>query len=129
VTFIQISADTEVTVPLSVTLVNNGTSANTTLTIPKSGHWVIGCYVDGSVNLNSFGATATVQCGGLIGAGKVTNGWTNTGSGQFHAGFCVFGDATAGQYLQVNVACQFIVSGTATGLLYAHFVPTPAVPR
>lgn len=119
------SPDGEATVPVTyATLPASGTTAVTTLTFARTGHFVIGAYVDGQVNLNSFGATVTVTLGGVATGSKVTNGWTNTSTGTFHAGFVQHVDVAAGQTLTISITTAFIVGGNASGLIYAHFVPT-----
>lgn len=101
----------------------NGTSATSTLTIPRTGHFVIGVVVDGSANLNSFGSTITVNVGGLISASKATNAAANSGTQSFHAGWIQHGDYTAGQQISVNVSNTWVPSGSISITVYAHFVP------
>jgi len=122
------SPDGETTVALSwPTLpVGSGDTTTITLTIPRTGHFVVGAYVDGVAAMNSFGAGIDAILTGIIAATKTSNGWSNTGNPQFHQGWVQHGDYSAGQTLSIHLHCAFINGGNASGLLYAHFIPTAA---
>lgn len=101
----------------------NATSGTQTLSIPRTGHGFVGAIVDGTVNLNSYGSTITVNVGGVMSAAKTTNCGANSGTQQYHAGFQVDGDWSAGQVIQVSVSNQWVPSGSISGTLFYHFVP------
>lgn len=101
----------------------NATSGTATLTLSRTGHWFVGAVVDGTVNLQSYGSTITVNVGGVMSASKTTNCGANSGTQQYHAGFQIDGDFSAGQVIQANVSNQWVVSGSIGGTLFAHFIP------
>lgn len=104
----------------------NGTSATVTLTIPKTGHYVVSVVVDCVGNLNSHGSIISVNVGGIISGSKSSSGQNNNGNLDGRAGFVAHGTYTAGQTLTCNVSNAWIPTGSINISLFAHFVPSPS---
>jgi len=95
------------------------------LSIPRTGHFALGFQVSGTHNNNGFGAYAYLVLGGTAGlTGTQTNGnWTNTGSSSILGGYYTHGDYTSGQTVTVALVGDYLNTGSASGTIYAHFIP------
>jgi hypothetical protein len=106
----------------------NSTTPVTTLTIPKAGHWAFGAYAEMTANLNSHGSIMRIAVSGILNEMKQGNGQNNTNQMKFGAGFYGHAACSAGQQLNLYASNDWIISGTLTGLIYAHFVPSSSNP-
>lgn len=101
-----------------------------TLTLPKTGHWLVSatCTVNGS--WHSQGGDPQVTFTGSGGfSGSVQTSGTNSGSVlamQGGAGFVAHGAYNAGQTFTISSSSWRFDSGSRSATIYAHYVPSTA---
>lgn len=96
-----------------------------TLTLPRSGHFLIGYAASGSHTNAGFGTAVRFVVGGTAGLSDTrgASNWTNSGSSNFAGGYLADGNFTSGQTVTVALHGDFLNAGSASGTIYAHFVP------
>lgn len=101
--------------------------ATFTLTLPRSGHYVLGFYATGVHHNVGFGvAIRCVTTGSATGWGGQTlqnSSFSNSGDASLAFGYYTHADCSAGQTVSVDVRGDFVATGSLAGTIYAHFVP------
>jgi hypothetical protein len=110
----------------------DGASGTTTLTLPKTGHWIVTINASIGINATTGGANGYTTIGAVgpinQSGGQTltsnsenigfTSGWSKTAHGQYNAG----------QTQTFRVEGSWRHSGTLSGKICAHFVPTTSYP-
>lgn len=125
-------ADDLTSANISLSWADSGSSGTTTLTLPRAGHYEISIDARLAVTMTS-GTNGYVTCnvGGTAGIAETYTIYLTGSSGSNTPCFSkhAHGDYSANQTVTLSFGTNWRNSGTASGTIHAHFVPTPTVPQ